>query len=136
MPARFRPVNESTGEHRRVDQAVLQRGEAIAATAGAHKRDAFLIDAPMLERCGDDNLIQSDHGQHANLFTAQFLRRADTGFGDDAVSVFVEISADNDDVGAGKIGSDMRLRRDDVELCFAAGQRVGRFRTAPEKNRF
>ena len=135
MPGCFRPVDKSAGEHGRVDQAVLQRGEAIAAAAGAHERDAFLVDAPMLERRGDDNLIQTDDGQHADLFAAQFLRRADARTGDDAVGVFVEISADNDDVGAGEIGGDMRLRRDDVELDLAAGQRMGRFRAAAEENR-
>ena len=131
----FRPVDESAGEHRRVDQAVLQRGEAIAAAAGAHQHNAFLVDAPVPERGGNDDLIQSDDGQDADLFAAQLLWRADAWPSDYAVSVFVEISSDNDDIGAGKIRGDMRLRRDNVELYLAAGQRVGRFRATAEKNR-
>jgi len=46
---------------------------------------------------------------------------------------FVEVSANNDDVGAGEIGGDMRLRRDDVKLYLAAGQRVGLIPAPPRK---
>ena len=101
----------------------------------AHQHDTFLVDAPVPERGGNDDLIQSDDGQDADFFAAQLLWRADAWPSDYAVSVFVEISSDNDDIGAGKIRGDMRLRRDNVELYLAAGQRVGRFRATAEKNR-
>ena len=113
----------------------MQRGQPIPAAAGAHEGNAFFVDAPVPQCGGDDNLIEADDGQHADLLAAQLLRRAQPGARHDAISVLVKVSADDEDVGAREVRGDVRLRRDDVKLDLAAGERQTRFRAAAEQNR-
>src|SRR5688572_4101387 len=118
---RLGPVDKRAGQHGGVDQAVLQRSEAVAAASGADQGDAFLVHAPVPERGSDDDLIQADDGENADLLAAQVLRRAVAGPGHEAVGVFVKVCADDDDVRTREIRRDMRLRRDDIELNLSAG---------------
>ena len=90
----------------------------------------------MPQRRRDDDLIEADDRKNADFLAAQVLGRADAGTGDEAVGVLVEIGADDDDVRARERRSDMRLRRDDVELDLAGRQSMSRLGTAAKKNRF
>ena len=132
----FGAIDESSGKHGGIDQTILRRGETIAAAARADERDALFLDTPVPERRSDDDLIQSDDGQNADFFAAQLLGRADAAASDDAVGVFVEVGADDNNLRARKIGGDVRLRSDDVELDFTARQRVRRLGAAPKEDRF
>ena len=62
------------------------------------------------------------HRKDTDLLPAEFLGRAYSGPGDDAVSVFVEVGSDDDDIRARKICGDVRLWSDDIEVDFSATQ--------------
>src|SRR4029434_9472898 len=131
----FGAIDKRAGEHGGVDETALQCREAISAAAAAHQSHTFLVHAPVSERGGNDDLVEPHDGKNADLLATQILRRANTGASDEAIGVSVEVGADDDGIGSGEVGGDMRLGSDYVELNLAAGASRGRPRLCAREYR-